>query len=336
MVVRKPDAQEIRTFLRELAEEDWIRRNERRWWPNFLFHYTDLQNAVSILKDGYLYSRVTAEQKGKLLVSSGSSSVLAATSDHVRSCARLYFRPKTPTQFHTEGIRSQQTLAMSRFPDAHCPVTVFFLFDAEDVLTRDFCEFSDGNLGSPHANQYSTAAELRELPWKKIYHQGSFDRSRYEEADIIFRRNAEVIVPDGLDLDALRFIYCRSDAEKETLLYLLPEHIRKKYQSKIISTTRSVLFYRHNTFLESVRLSAQSARFTFSPETKSPGPFILTIEVYPDSGSIKKLARDPYEIDVHAPLSVSFPTPFYNYEIRLLLDDRLAYAKRYEDVEIPF
>lgn len=336
MTARKPDAEEIRTFLRELAEEDWLRRNERRWWPNFLFHYTDLQNAVSILKDGYLYSRTIAEDKGKLRVSSGSPSVLAWTDKYIRTCARLYFRPKTPTQFHTEGIQSQQTLAKSPFPGAHCPVIVFFLFDAEDVLTRESCEFSDGNLGSPQANRYSTAAELRELPWKKIYHQGSFDRSRYEEADIVLRRNAEVIVPDGLSLDALRYIYCRSDAEKETLLHLLPEQVRKTYQSKIVSTTRSVLFYRRNTFLEAVRLSAQSARFTFSPETRSPGPFVLTVEVYPDHDAAKKLERNPYEIDIRSPLVVTFPTPFYKYEIHLKLDDYLAYANRYEDVEVPF
>lgn len=271
MVTLKSDANQIKRFLSNLAQQDWIRRTERRWWPKFVFHYTDIRNAVRILQEGYLYSRKHLEDTKRLLVSSGSPAILAGTNTLIKDCVRLYFRPKTPTQYHAEGIRSQATLVTSKFPNAHCPVPVFFLFDAAKILACDDCYFSDGGLGAHKYKILSKAAELEQLPWKKIYHTGLFDHSKAEESDIVFRRNAEVIIPRRLDLDALRYVYCRSNAEQETLLYLLSPDLRKQYQDKIIATTRSTLFYRQHTFIEFVRLSSEAAYVHFSPETKSPG-----------------------------------------------------------------
>ena len=79
MVSSKPDADQIRNVLNALTEDKWIKRTERRWWPRFVFHYTDIRNAVQILREGYLYSRKYPEDEGKLVVSSGSPSVLAGT-----------------------------------------------------------------------------------------------------------------------------------------------------------------------------------------------------------------------------------------------------------------
>lgn len=164
MVSVKPDANRIEEFLDRLSNEDWVRRSERRWWPKFVFHYTDIRNAVSILEDEHLYSRKHLERTGKPLVSSGSSSVLAGTNTSVKDCVRLYLRPKTPTQYYAEGIYSEDALSSSKFPDAHCPVLVFFLFDSVEVLTRNDCLFSDKGLGSHDYQLFSTAAELERLP----------------------------------------------------------------------------------------------------------------------------------------------------------------------------
>ena len=32
-----------------------------KWWPNFLYHFTDVHNASSILYDGFIWSRQQAE-----------------------------------------------------------------------------------------------------------------------------------------------------------------------------------------------------------------------------------------------------------------------------------
>lgn len=336
MVIRKSDSQEIREFLLRLARLDWIRRSDRRWWPQFLFHYTDIQNAVSIIIDGFLYCRAFAEDNNKLHVNSGSASVLNGTYAKYKNCVRLYFRPKTPTQFYAEGIKSRQFLSTSRFPDAHCPIMVFFLFNASDVLTKLDCEYSDGNLGSPRARCRSNAIDLEMLPWKNIYHQGPIDRSRSDEIDVVFHRNAEVIVPNELSLESLKYIYCRSTAEKETLVNLLPNSISDAYASKIVSTTRNLLFFRQHTFVESVRLSNESAVFSFSPETKSPGPFQLLLEVHRLNLPTIRLEQEDFNVNANSPFVVRYRNQISKYRIRLTLDGHIAFENTYQEHEIPF
>lgn len=333
-VARKPDSQEFREFLQELANQDWIRRTDRHYWPGFLFHHTHLENAVNILESGYLLSRKMAEESGRLFHSSGSTSVLAHTDPYVKTCARFYFRPLTPTQFHVEGIRSQITLQKSPYRDAHCPVMVFLLFDAAEILTRAAVEFSDGNLASTmKANRYQTAAELQALPWKKIYHQGSFDTSRYR--DITFHKNAEVIVPDRVGLDALQYIWCRSSAEKETLTHMLPDEIREKYQQRIFSSSRYRLFYGEHTYIERVRLNSNTVRVEFSPDTKSPGPFELLVEI--DVPDFENLETDGFIVEPnYSSFTIALPRSASNYEIRIYLDGHLAYANHFEEIDIPF
>jgi hypothetical protein len=330
MVSLKPDADEIARFLKQLAEQDWVKRSERRPWPQFLFHYTHILNAVSILTEGQLLSRQGTEERQKLSVSSGSSAVLAATDSDVKSCVRLYFRPQTPTQFNVEGVKSTATLAQSRFPDAHCPVPVFILFDSAQLLSRSDCWFSDGNLGSSKAERLSTAADLAALPWDRIYHVGQFDP---QKEDITFRRSAEVAIEGTLDLDSLGYIYCRSEAEKETLLHLLPPDVRRKYRNRIVATSRANLFFRRHTFVENARLFANRAEFDFLPETASPGPFRIVVKVLVDSRAHVWKRTD---FVANCNLAVPFSRSLETYDIEVKLDGHLVYANKFEEISVPF
>ncbi|RMH12722.1 MAG: DUF4433 domain-containing protein [Gammaproteobacteria bacterium] len=325
-------AADIRQFLQDLAKQDWIRRSERRWWPHFLFHYTDIRNAVRILQDGTLYSRLQAEQMGRMAISSGSPDVLAGTSLHIQDCVRLYFRPKTPTQYHAEGVHSAQSLARSRFPNAHCPVPVFFLFDAAAILSRPDTQFSDRGLGGADYRLGSTLDDLKALPWQQIYHQGRIDPEVSRE--IIARRNAEVIVPQQLDLNDLRFIYCRSDAEKDTLLHLLPPALRRRYQSKIVASNRSELFFRQRTFIENATLLADRIYLRFSPDTTCPGPFHLRLDLTTSRTWTQE--RTDFTLGPSYEYNIQFKRPLSQYWVRVFLDDHLIYANVFEELEIPF
>ena len=290
----KRDADQIRTVLDNLSRMDWIKRTERRWWPRFLFHYTDIQNAARILSLGHLHSRQYLVDEGLLAVISGSEEVLAGTHSDVKNSVRLYFRPKTPTQYYAEGVKSSHTLSNSRFPDAHCPVPVFFLFDAAEVLSREDSWFSDRGLASRNYQIMSTAQDLANLDWRKIYHTGSIDIRRPEESDIISRRMAEVIIPDRLDLESLKWIYCRSEAEKDTLLHLLTDALRPLYETKIVATTRSDLYFRQHTYLESVRMESKAAYLSFSPDTQSPGPFRFQVIIRSNNDTRRNAKEDVF------------------------------------------
>ena len=331
MIKRKADAKQIEEFLTSLGKQDWIAGEERQWWPKFLFHYTDIRNVEGILCDGYLYSRSEAEHRGILSVSSGDPNILGETDSRVKDHARLYFRPKTPTQYHAEGIKSKEVLEHDTYPQAHCPVPVFLLFDAVKVLTLADCQFSEGSLryyGKEDSKLYSTARELSALPWKEIYHNTWHSRGKRL---IVFHKNAEAIVPRRLSLDSLRYIVCRTQAEKETLLALLPPRESAEYQSMITATQRASLFYRRHTFVRIARLFEDRIVIEFSPDTRSPGPFHISIEVRAGRRPLKRL-RDGFMANSRLALELPRKCPCYRVEVRL--DDHLAYAGHYED--IPF
>jgi hypothetical protein len=338
MTELKPDSERIRQFLRGLEQQDWVKRGERRWWPRYVFHYTDIKNTIEILKAGQMLSRKHLEEAGGLLTSSGSTSILAGTDTFIKDCVRLYFRPRTPTQYWAEGIRSKESLRNSKYPDAHCPLPIFLLLDSAEVLTRADCWFSDGGLNSYTAQRLYTAVELENLPWQKVYHNTWYDPHSAAESDIAFRRNAEVVVHKRLDLKALRSIFCRSEAERETLLYLLPQRLRKKYQNKIFSTARVNLYFREHTFIQSVRLSSNSATFFFSPDTKSSGPFSLRAHVQIEpSKTVLQAEIENFELPKSFGTRWDFPSPVSEYNLSLTLDGHQAYTNRFiEEDEIPF
>lgn len=332
MAAIKPDSQRISAFLKTLAQEDWIQRTERSWWPQFVLHYTDITNAAEILKRGCIYSRALAEQYDALHVSSGSAAVLDNTRSDIKQSVRLYFRPRTPTQYYAEGIYSAESLKRSRFPDAHCPVPVFFVFDAARILSRQDCRFSDGNLGSANAQLFSTARELEQLPWHQIYHNSRVYPA--EKQSIVFRRCAEVIVPNQLKLDALRYIYCRSSAERETLLCLLPERIRQRFERSIVSSARADLFFRRQTFVETVRMVSDQVTFDFSPDTASPGPFHLHV-VLDAPNHQRRLDKPDFVLPPDRKLMVNLSARRTMYTIHFSLDDHIAYAGTYRETSSP-
>ena len=270
-----------------------------------------------------------------LAVSSGSDEVLAGTHSDIKNYVRLYFRPKTPTQYYAEGVKSSRTLSISRFPDAHCPVPVFFLFDSAEVLSREDSWFSDRGLASRNYEIMSTAQDLANLDWRKIYHTGPFDPSKFEEADIASRRMAEVIIPDRLDLESLKWIYCRSEAEKDTLLHLLTDAMRPLYERKIVATTRSDLYFRQHTYLESVRMDSEAVYLSFSPETQSRGPFHLQV-IIRSGDEIRQYTEEAFAFQ-SGEFRWKINTEFDDYEFELRLDENMVYRNRHIGVDdIPF
>ncbi len=330
-VSKKADSQEIKTFLEELASQSWLRRDARKWWPKFVFHYTDIRNAVETLKSNKLICRQTLEDKRRMLVDNASPAVIQNTGNSVKEYVRLYFRPKTPTQYSNEGIRPFQMLKYG----AHCPVPVFFLFDSAEILTRVGSCFSDGNLASSQYRFGNDAGFLRALPFNKIYHTGYFDT--HQNNDLIFHRNAEVIVPKELDLSALRYILCRSPAERDSFLHLLPTRVWDNWYKKIFVEGRLVLFERRWTFVERVDLSEKGVTFHFSPDTKTPGPFKLYFELIDtNNGQKHSLIKENFYTNSHQKWEVQVPEEVSSYSVKLKLDENLAYANEFFHSDIPF
>jgi hypothetical protein len=225
----------------------------RERWPSRLFHHTPIENAVAIIRRGALLSRNDSIGRARDIAAAGV--IDASTRAH--RYARLYFRPRTPTQYHVEGIRRPHEC---RFGEAtHAPILIMFVFDARRILTIEGTQFSHENMQTGAIEQ-GTEEFFRQIPFEKVYHEGGTSG----DPSITRHRCAEVLAPSPLILDgALQWIYCRSHAEKETLLYDLGADAAGWEQRIVISDDLRV-FEKRFPFVETVSISQSGIIFGLS------------------------------------------------------------------------
>lgn len=322
------NATEVDAFLENLKNADWLDAS-RRWWPRFVYHFTDVRNAVSILERGALFSRIESLRQGVMATDNASQQILSQTSDQLKSYVRLYFRPRTPTQYRNEGFRP----ISHYWQESHCPMPVYFLFDSLTTLARPVSRFSDGSLASPSSRIFSTAEELNRMPFIDIYHDEAPPDNEARRQQIVTRRQAEVIIPDRLDLNALKFIVCRSQAERETFLHLLTSKSRNLWLDKIVlENSRSNVFFKDWVYVKSVELKSSSIIFHFNLTSNFElnGPFTAVVSVT-DTQSGKGFSwRDVHFAPVKPKLILRKLPKLHDYSVEFTLDDQIAYAGRYQ------
>ena len=324
----------IHRHLEAIKQAPWVDQ-ARRWWPNYLFHCTDIRNVVNVLKSGELLSRVQVEGTKSLAVDIAGPEIIAQTDSRWQDYVRLYFRPRTPTQYRNEGFRPKGQWEYG----AHCPVPVYLLFDAISVLSEAESLFTHGNLASSHTIPTGGISSFQQIPFDLVYHDTWFDHA--ERANIVYHRNAEVLVAKRLGLEAVKMICCRSQAEYETLLHLLPPGTLARWVSKIGVQPSLHLFHNQWTFVERVEMSPRKLMFRFNKGTMTPGPFDARVEIteLPTTSPKRYIwhdeqfhtsPNDVWNIALH---------PLQNpqdYTIRLFLDQQLAFASRYQEEDLPF
>ena len=319
MIERKPDASRIAARLESLKAASWI-GPARKWWPHYVFFFADLPNALRILEGGKLLCR----NQANIAIDTGSEAVLGHTADEWKNCVRLYFRPRTPTQYQVEGFRPPSQLGSM---GKDMPVPIFLLFDAKEILTRKATRFSTGNL-SQNPPVGEDAAFFESIPFEKVYHD-SWMRDE-EKAEIKLHRHAEVIVPGELKLDALQRIWCRSEAEYETLLHLLPAAQAKKFRPMIGQGKRPSMHFCKWTFVESATLEQNSMHFTFNASTAMPGPFAAELLVKNlKTGAGYKWEKADFQTTKSLTLNISQIDKPTVYEVSLKLDNVTAYASKF-------
>ncbi|MBA2446606.1 MAG: DUF4433 domain-containing protein [Chloroflexi bacterium] len=323
----KPDAARIVARLQALKAEPWL-GPARAWWPDYLFHVTDVQNAARILTSGRLLSRARCDETGAMMVDNASEQILAGTDPAWQAFVRLYFRPKTPFQYQTEGFRP---IGQRGGLQAYCPMPVVFLFDAVSVLTRAGTPFSARNLAAANAQVGDDATFFEMLPFEEIYHSSPL--SEAEKRSIVHRRHAEVVVPGELDLSALRRVWCRSPAEQQTLQTLVPQRIWMRFAARVGSSPRPNLFNRLWTFVERAELSADRIDVRLNPWSRTPGPFAARVDVL-DARSRHRGSWSEPEFDSRPPnqelvIDLGASRRLRRYWVGFWLDDRLAYAGSY-------
>jgi hypothetical protein len=231
-------------------------RPYRSKWPSRLFHHAPIENAVKILLDGNLRSRSDpANQRTKDVAAPG---VIDAR-NHAHGSARLYFRPRTPTQYHIEGIRKKGECQYG--DDTHAPVFVMMVFNARNILILPDVKFCDRNMQLGNAEPGDSEDYFSNIPFEKVFHEGNIGGDR----SIIDHRCAEVLAPSPLPLaNHLPWVYCRTAAERATLLYLLGTK-QAEWSQRILISDDLLLFERRHVFVDSVFLSSNGINFQLSP-----------------------------------------------------------------------
>jgi len=227
----------------------------RQHWPSRLFHHAPIENAVSILRSGQLLSRIDSEKTRPRDVAAAG---VIDHSQRAHQFARLYFRPRTPTQFHIEGIRKAGECQHG--DNTHAPVLIMLVFDARQVLSSDGVCFSDPNMQTGVVER-STEDGFRVIPFDKVYNEGGIAG----DTSITKHRCAEVLVPSPMALDGrLRWIYCRSEAERVTLIQALG-HYAMLWAKRIVISDDLKVFEKRFTFVESVSLANDGVIFRLNP-----------------------------------------------------------------------
>jgi len=292
----------------------------RSKWPGRLFHHAPIENAVKFLLDGNLRSRDDPEnQREKDVAAAG---VISARS-HAHNSARLYFRPRTPTQYHIEGIRKKGECQYG--DDSHAPVFIMMVFVARSVLAFPTTKFCDRNMQLGHAEPGDTEEYFSTIPFDKVFHEGGIGNDR----TIIEHRCAEVLATSPMPLvNTLQWIYCRTAAERETLLFMLGDK-KSQWSSRIVISDDLLVFERKYVFVDSVTMSPNGLVFQLNPRVDQK-KIHMKAEAWDKDGKQVINFLNP-ELDAQPPPAqgkrwrVAANLPNGNYLVHIDLEGHLAY-----------
>jgi len=260
-------------------KEQYSRRFQdyRTHWPTYLYRHEPLQNALSILGRGSLLSRNDAVDASVIMTDIAPSEIIDHRST-AHTSGRLYFRPRTPTQFHIEGIRKPEDY----FQGKHAGFLVMLMFDSECVLTQPTVRFSCGNMQSSQSVVRDGDVGFGELDFDGIYHD-----SAYPSSEVKRNRCAEVLLPSPFSLEgALKYIAVRTDADVLTLKYLLEAKGLSKFSGMVRRSKSGGIFFNRYTAVDFIDTSP--GRINFQLKYSSSKGEIETLLTVSDVESTKK------------------------------------------------
>jgi len=287
----------LRRALRDLQAEDW---GARQWWTFFAFAYGDVQQVAEVLRQDAL-----------------PASAVQGSRSRLDQYVRLSFRPRTPSSFNREGHRPRA----GGFPPDYVPMPVYLGFELEDVLLREGVKFSDGDVAKV-GKTYSTAQTFRELPFSRIYHDTWFSADEREE--ILRHRDAQLLVPAPLGLEALQMIALRSPAEYEALRYSLPAEVWRRWRDKALVRPDLALFPQRRPYVQRVACTPQALHLSFHvPMAEDVPRLSLSLLINPSHGQAISQHWESWTPVAHWRYELPAPLAAYSLEVRL--EGELAY-----------
>lgn len=308
-------------------------RNYRDKWPSRLFHHAALENATGILASGQLLSRNDAQAVGFRDV---AAQEVVNTNQYAHQFGRLYFRPRTPTQFHIEGIRRPDECYE---PTAHAPMLFMFVFSARSVLALPDTNFSTGNMQSRETPFGPTLTDFEQIDFARVFHEGPFSA---EDGPIVFCRSAEVLAPSPLPIDGhLQAILCRTRAERQTLLHKIGDVTANRWADYVRVSDDIQVFERKYRYIEDVSITPGGIVFRIHPHSAIEQVSIQVEAVRVSTGKVA-VTHGPTQMQAIPPngrwwrVSGAAPLRSGTYKVRILLEGHLAFEAEMSVAPEPF
>lgn len=313
----------INEFIKSQQE---IFLGAQNWWPKYLFHFTDITNALSILEHNTLFSRNKAQELGLMKNDNANDDVISITENEYKNYARLYFAPSTPTQYNNEGFKPNNLIS----DNAHCPMPIMFIFHSAKVFMLDNLKFTDGNLAK-HPMIYSNIEDLTKLNFKLIYHRTYF--SPEDRDAIINARHSEILIKDKLPIsENLKLIAVRSEAEKETFLHLMNNDTRNYYKDKIYVQPKTGIFTNNWLYVKEVNIIDNIINILWhscSNDQQCDNKYHIKIILDDIHTSKKKgLKKENWYPSSHT-MKINIPEDFIEsfFYLSIFIDNKLAYKR---------
>ncbi|MEY4576733.1 MAG: hypothetical protein RL701_1436 [Pseudomonadota bacterium] len=206
---------------------------------------------------------------------------------------------------------------------------VFFGFDLVETLAIDGMMFSDGNMAAAHV-KYSDHAELfAQIPFDLVYHEGPIN-APLNTRTVVYHRHAEVLAPTSLRLDTLRWVGCRSNAERESLLCLLGS-ARSTWERRI-SVAGERLFNMRGCCVQSVFVDRDDA-IQFTLHIPNGWSVRVRFELISEQSKKEWHWKADNWTEQLLRLTVHGIEPGV---MRLYIEDCLAYVSRAQPADAPF
>ncbi len=199
-------------------------------------------------------------------------------------------------------------------------------------------QFTAETLAKPNTQPYRTPEDFRRLPFTDIYHDSWL--GPVEKERVIKARQAEVIIPQQMNLDHLKLICCRSLAEKETLRNLLSTSLWNEWNSRIKVVGHQPVFFKRWLYIVNATMHDDDIVLELNvPESPSDyGPYVIKATITDDYSGVTRVAENDYPRITEGRIRYYGIRKYgiLGYHFRCEIDGDLAYLGRHQEQNIPF
>lgn len=267
-------------------------------WKGYIYHFTHLTNAATIIGSKKILSRDSANKTGF----SNAAGLVVENRHDAHKFARFYFRPQTPTQFYNEnlGIDSSSGILKqwkfyngdrwvsnskwaSHYPQAQklgfprCPVPVFFRFKLSEVLDKieNDCYVSNGNMQTGWA-QYGTINQMIDKFNFDDLYSSIGDTKKDDWKDYITYSQQEFLIKNEFDFSGFSNIdiFVPDESSKKALLNLI-EWDNDLAERIFVDDYKSSLYHRRN---RTVSVSYENEKLEITTDYKDRHTLLIEFD----------------------------------------------------------